>query len=411
MDERHVGGGAAHVVGDGVAHARLRQRRRRRHHARGRARHDGLGRLARHDAGRHGAAVAVHDQQVALEALPLQLALQAPHVAVEDRLHGRVHRRRGAALVLAELRQQRVPERDVVVGPELARDLAGAQLVGRVGVGVQEMDDQALAAHGQQGAHGIRQLVLGERRDDLARHVHALVDLDAALARDQRLEAAGHAVGVGPRAAAELERVAEAARGDEPHLGHLALEHGVGGGGGAVDDEVEIARAHARLRDRRQHAVGLVGDGGRDLGQMHAAALRPRLVQQQVRERPAHVDASHPPHARPRSSAVRHHVISIRTIAALSRPRPSSRNSCSEYPGPRAIPLSAIRSPWISARGLTPSRHFAARAGFHASAAASVARRSILLNIARRRCALRPSGLLPADKIRLGGDGSTWHHR
>ena len=69
VDQRHVGGGAAHVVGDGVAHARLRQRRRRRHHARGRARHDGLGRLARHHAGRHGAAVAVHDQQVVLEAL------------------------------------------------------------------------------------------------------------------------------------------------------------------------------------------------------------------------------------------------------------------------------------------------------------------------------------------------------
>ena len=114
---------------------------------------------------------------------------------------------------------------------------------------------------------------------------------------------AGHAVGLGPRAPAELEGVAEAARGDEPDLGHLALEHGVGGGGGAVDDEVEIARAHARLRDRRQHAVGLVGGGGRDLGQLHAAALRPRLVQQQVRERPAHVDASHPPHARPRTSA------------------------------------------------------------------------------------------------------------
>ena len=50
--------------------------------------------------------------------------------------------------------------------------------------------------------------------DHLARHVHALVDLDAPLARDQRLEGAGHAVGPGPRAPAELEGVAEAARGD-----------------------------------------------------------------------------------------------------------------------------------------------------------------------------------------------------
>ena len=101
---------------------------------------------------RHRAAVAVHDQQVALEALRASSSpCRRPHVAVEDRLHGGVHGRGGAALVLAELRQQRVPERDVGVGPERARDLAGAQLVRRVGVGMQEMDDEALAAR-RQGA-------------------------------------------------------------------------------------------------------------------------------------------------------------------------------------------------------------------------------------------------------------------
>ena len=68
VDQRHVGRRAAHVVGDGVGHARLRQGRRRRHHARRRPRHDGLGRLARHQPRRHRAAVAVHDEEVALEA-------------------------------------------------------------------------------------------------------------------------------------------------------------------------------------------------------------------------------------------------------------------------------------------------------------------------------------------------------
>src|SRR6187200_2170829 len=41
-------------------------------------------------------------------------------VAVEDRLHRRIDRRRGAALVLAELGEQLMPERDVGVGPKLA---------------------------------------------------------------------------------------------------------------------------------------------------------------------------------------------------------------------------------------------------------------------------------------------------
>ena len=65
----------------------------------------------------------------------------------------------------------------------------------RVGVGVQEMDDQAFAAHGQEPRAPHPQLRLVERSDHLSRHVHALVDLDAPLARDQRLEGAGHAVG------------------------------------------------------------------------------------------------------------------------------------------------------------------------------------------------------------------------
>ena len=42
--------------------------------------------------------------------------------------------------------------------------------------------------------------------------VGALGDLEAEVAGDDRGEAAGHAVGVGPGAAAELEDVAEALR-------------------------------------------------------------------------------------------------------------------------------------------------------------------------------------------------------
>ena len=135
VDQRHIGGGAAHVVGDGVAEARLGERGRRGDHARGRPRHHRLGRVAGDQARGDRAAVAVHDQEVAREAALLQLALQPAHVAVEDRLHRRIHGGRRAALVLAVLGQQLVAERHVVVGPERAHDLARAQLVRRVGVG------------------------------------------------------------------------------------------------------------------------------------------------------------------------------------------------------------------------------------------------------------------------------------
>ncbi len=61
---------------------------------------------------------------------------------------------------------------------------------------------------GDGGADG----VLVERGEDAAAGVEALGDLEAEIAGDHRREAAGHAVGVGPGAAAELEDVAEPCR-------------------------------------------------------------------------------------------------------------------------------------------------------------------------------------------------------
>src|SRR5262249_48795496 len=147
-------------------------------------------------------------------------------------------------------------------------------------------------------------------------------------------------------APAQLQCVAEAAGGEEPNLCHLALEHGVGGGRGAVDDEVEMAGRHASLGDRRQHAVGLVGGSGGDLGQSDAAALAPRLEEQEVRERPADVDASYPPHAR--KGPLKH---------AMSLAYKQSR-CC---PGAR-VGVSDSRTSWVRLAGRLPAKYASVRA-------------------------------------------------
>jgi hypothetical protein len=297
VDQRHVGRGAAHVVGDGVAQAGLGQGGGCGDHTGGRPRHHRLGRIAGHQARGNGAAVAVHDQQVAAEAAVLQLALQPAHVAVEDRLHRGVDRGRGAALVFAVFREQLVAEGHVVVGPKGARDFPGAQLVRRVGIGMQEVDDEALAALGQQCAGSRRNAGLVERAHHVAARVHALIDLDAAVAGDERLKGADHAVGLGTGAAAELQGVAEAGRGDQPDAGDLALQDGVGGGGGAVDQQVETGRRNTRLGDRRQHAVGLIGQCGQDLADPHLRPVGAVLMHHHVGEGAAHVDAADAPRA------------------------------------------------------------------------------------------------------------------
>ena len=109
--ERNVARRAAHVVGDDVAElagegARLHRRRRRRDHARGRARHHRRHRVLGDDARRHGAAVALHHQQLTREAAAGELALQALDVAVQHRLDRGVDGGRGATLVLAVPRRR-----------------------------------------------------------------------------------------------------------------------------------------------------------------------------------------------------------------------------------------------------------------------------------------------------------------
>ena len=101
------------------------------------------------------------------------------------------------------------------------------------------MDDQRFAAGIDKAPDGNAHLVLVERRAHRARCLDALGNLEPQIARDHRHEDAGHAVGLRPGAAAELDDVAKAARGDHAGHGQPPLQHGVGRRRGAVDDEID----------------------------------------------------------------------------------------------------------------------------------------------------------------------------
>ena len=95
----------------------------------------------------------------------------------------------------------------------------------------------ALAAQRQQLLRRLGHGRLVERRQHLAVGIHALGALRARYSRSiSGTEGAAQAVGLRPRAPAELEHVAEAPGGDQPDLGDLALEQRVGGGRRAVHD-------------------------------------------------------------------------------------------------------------------------------------------------------------------------------
>ena len=128
-----------------------------------------------------------------------------------------------------------------------------------------------------------------ERLEDVAVGVGALAHLGAQLARDQRLELAGQAEQLRPRAARELEDVAEALRRDEPATRALALEHGVGRDRRAVDHALRAREIALQRLQAGHEADRLVVRRARHLRDRERAGRR--IEHQAVGERAADVDA------------------------------------------------------------------------------------------------------------------------
>jgi hypothetical protein len=161
--------------------------------------------------------------------------LAAAEIAGHDRLHIAVERRRTAAFEFTHLAQYIAAQGHEPVGPDLARDFGAALLVRRVGVGVNEMDHQCLGAAFAQAMHFLPHRRFVERRQDSTGRIDALGHLRPQIARDECLEAPGHAVRIGACAASEFEYVAKPGRGNQPAARSLAFEHGIGRDRGAVD--------------------------------------------------------------------------------------------------------------------------------------------------------------------------------
>jgi hypothetical protein len=178
----------------------------------------------------------------------------------------------------------------MIVRPELCCDLRRPLLMHGIGIGVEEMDDERLAA-GLLEAHYRRpKLGLVERHAHGAAGFDTLSHLQPQIARNDRHENAGHPIGVRPGPAAKFDDIAKAARRDHAGLRQPPLQHGVGGRRRAVHDKVDPVHRKAGFGQRGDHPDGLVFRGGRRLGDVHLATVAP-VDQDQVRESAADIDA------------------------------------------------------------------------------------------------------------------------
>ena len=164
-----------------------------------------------------------------------------------------------------------------------------------VEVGVQEADRDRLHALRGERVGRRRHRFLIERQQHGAGRIDAFRNLMAALARDQRdRRADGVVIQMRADLAADLQHVAEAPGGDQAGRHAAALDHHVGGDGGAVADEIERGGRDGAVAQDRAEAVGdrlrRVGRGGWQLEVVQRAAGG--VVQGEVREAAADVEAN-----------------------------------------------------------------------------------------------------------------------
>ncbi len=196
----------------------------------------------------------LHDQERARKTAGADVVVDLGEIAPHARPDIGVGGDRRAALELAVFLAELV--RGGYEQPGVARleQLLGAPLVRRIDVRVEKQDRNRLDAELHELAAERGDLFILERVQGLAFRQHALVDLEAQRAFDQRhVLAEIEIVGVRPVDAADLVDVAEALRDDERGLGAGALQDG-------VDRDRRAMQEEAR---RRVVAAGL-GDAGVD---------------------------------------------------------------------------------------------------------------------------------------------------
>ncbi len=224
----------------------------------------------------------------------LQRGREPRQVARDEGLDVGVGGRRARPVVLPDLGDDLVGERDEELR-ELPPDQLGHRpLVGRVPVGVEEADGQRLDAAVHQPGHLAAHLGQVDGHDHRPVAGHPLVRLAAELPRHQRLgEAEEEVVDVVPLLGAGFKNVPEAARRQEADPRALAPDDGVGDERGAVDQEPHLGAVHAgrpqQLLEPGQDAEGRVLRRGEALVDPHRA--RPRVEQDEVREGAADVEA------------------------------------------------------------------------------------------------------------------------
>ena len=293
LDQRRLGGGAAHVQGDDVGHAESRGGQVRGQDA-------GRGTGLQHEDRPPGrmrlrgqAARGLHDEQWGGDAQLVQAPPHRQQVRGHRRAHVGVDRRGRRALVFAPLRQDVARQRHLQMRQLPAQERADLTFVPGIGVGVQQADSDRLHPFPHQLRGDALELVLPHAAQDLAGGGDPLVQLEPKAALDEgRRLGEEQVVELRGAQAAQLQHVAESGGGDQRGARAAAFQHGVGRHRRAMGDHAHGAAVDAgqaqRAPDARESRLLEVRRCGRQLVGPDPAG---RIGEHDVGEGPADVGA------------------------------------------------------------------------------------------------------------------------
>ena len=304
-DDRHIGRGAAPIAGQHPVEPGLAGNQRGTEHPGSWPRQHGRDRLMNHLGARQHSAVGLHHVERDSRSGGTKIGQPARdglHVAADGGLHGGINERRHRPLVLAILRQHLAGQRNDRGRIFPTEHVTHAQLVRRVGVGVQEADtDRVDAALGEEASRGnglclVERLELGAGVVESAANGAHQVGRDDAVRLDPEVAVP---ISVRHRLPGDLQHELVAVGGDETEARDPPFEQLVGGNSRAVADRRDdalIGLDHPEhLHDAKEESLSRIGRRRRCLGGNDLAGVF--IDRDDVGKRPAGVDSDADPAA------------------------------------------------------------------------------------------------------------------
>jgi hypothetical protein len=240
--------------------------------------------------------------------------------------------------ILAEARRHERRPRNAKLRRQRPRDLLQPQLMLRVGVGVQQADDDRRDAPPRDLRDDHPGLLPVQRRPNPAVRPDPLAHLEDQVARHQRLRLDGEeVVEVRAHLAGDLQHVSKTRSGDHRRRPQLALDDSVRGDSRRVPDRAHtLGRQSALLYQHFKHvkkpAAGIVGSGKDFGGQQAALVVHDHAVGERAPDVDGHDRRGH--HARRGHAPLGADILPVRK----SRPmRSRGRSEGRPYPPPPGV--------------------------------------------------------------------------